>query len=117
MSILKTPAFEIAEQVRSGKISALEVLDAHLACIDALNPTLNAVIEVDRERARAAARTHNRRGSLAGVPLTMTSSIDVAGLPNECGTQARAGFRAEVDAPLVARLRDAGAIILGVTNV
>jgi len=110
-------AAALAAAVREGRLSPLEILDAHLERIVAHNPALNAIIAVDAERARAVARTHNRQGTLAGVPLTIKSSLDVTGLPAECGSRLRAGNIAATDATLVARLRAAGALILGVTNV
>jgi amidase len=110
-------ATAMAAAVREGQLTPLEILDAHLDRIAALNPALNAIIAVDAERARATARAHNRQGPLAGVPLTIKSSLDVAGLPAECGSLLRAGNIAAADATLVARLRAAGAVILGVTNV
>src|ERR1035438_4018185 len=110
-------ATAIAAAVREGRLSPLEILDAHIERIAAHNPALNAIVAVDAERARAAARSHDRQGTLAGVPLTIKSSLDVAGLPAECGSRLRAGNIANADATLVARLRAAGALILGVTNV
>ncbi len=117
----------MAEQVRAGEISPVELVDVHLARIEKLNPKLNAYVNVDAERARArakaaeaAARTpsgKNALGSLHGVPISIKSSIDVAGLPCECGSTLRKGCVPDADAPLVARLRGAGAIILGNTNV
>jgi hypothetical protein len=57
----------MATAVRDGQLTPLEILDAHLDRIAALNPALNAIVALDAERARAAARTHNRQGTLAGV--------------------------------------------------
>jgi len=82
--------WEIADAVRAGRVSPLEILETHLARIDKLNPSLNAFVEVDTERARAAAREHSCEGPLAGVPITIKSSIDVAGLPVSCGSRLRA---------------------------
>ncbi len=117
-------AWEMAEQIRSRKISPVELLEAHLARIEKLNPALNAFVEVDAERARAAARAAeqavtrgDRLGPLHGVPVTIKSSIEVAGLRCESGTKLRAGYRPPADAPVVARLKAAGAIVLGNTNV
>ena len=117
----------MAERVRAGEISPVELVEAHLARIERLNPKLNAFANVDAERARARAKAaesaaaapggKNALGSLHGVPVTVKSSIDVAGLPCECGSVLRKGNTPETDAPLVARLRGAGAIILGNTNV
>lgn len=116
-SLTSLPAAEIAAGVREGRLAPVEILEAHLERIAALNPALNAIVALDTERARAAARNHNRQGILAGVPLTIKSSLDVAGLPAECGSRLRAGNRADTDATLVSRLRAAGAVILGVSNV
>lgn len=107
----------MAAAVRDGQLTPIEILDAHLERIAALNPTLNAIVALDADRARTAARVHNRQGALAGVPLTIKSALDVAGMPAECGSLLRKGNIATSDATLVARLRAAGAVILGVTNV
>lgn len=117
-------AVEIARQVAEGRLSACELVRAHLARIEALQPKLNAFAHVDREGALAAARAADvasqrgePRGPLHGVPLSIKSSLDVGGWPCETGTRLRAGHVASADAPLVARLRQAGAILLGNSNV
>ena len=113
----------MAEQIRQKKLSPVELVEAHLTLIDELNPRLNAFVQVDVEGARRQARAAEAAvsngeelGALHGVPLSIKSSMEVAGLRWEAGTKLRAGIVAERDAPLVARLRQAGAIILGVTN-
>jgi len=121
------PLVEMAHHIRARKISPLELVDAHLARIERLNPQLNAYVAVDAENARAQARKAqsaltarapaNPLGPLHGVPISIKSSIDVEGLPSECGSRLRKGIVATSDAVLVARLRAAGAIILGNTNV
>ena len=118
---------EMAQRVRAYKLSPVELIDAHLARIEKLNPKLNAFVEVDSGRARAHAKaaeaalaknsSADSLGALHGVPISIKSSIDVAGLRTECGSRLRRGNIAHQDAPLVARLRAAGAIILGNTNV
>ena len=117
------PAVVMAQQIREQKISPVELADAHLAKIERLNPKLNAFVHVDPEAVRREARAAeaavmNKQslGPLHGVPISIKSSLDVAGLRCEAGTRLRAGNIATDDAPLVARLRDAGAIVLGVTN-
>ena len=114
---------EMATQIRQKKISPVELVEAHLAKIDRLNPRLNAFVQIDAEGARQAARDAEIAISKAkplvplhGVPISIKSSINVAGMRCEAGSRLRAGFVATQDAPLVARLRAAGAIILGVTN-
>jgi Asp-tRNA(Asn)/Glu-tRNA(Gln) amidotransferase A subunit family amidase len=116
-------ATAMAEQIRHKKISAVELVDSHLGRIEKLNPILNAFVKVDTERARREAREaeaavmgRELRGPLHGVPISIKSSIEVAGMLNEAGTRLRAGLLASKDAPLVSRLRAAGAIVLGVTN-
>jgi Asp-tRNA(Asn)/Glu-tRNA(Gln) amidotransferase A subunit family amidase len=113
----------MAEQIREKRLSPVELVEAHLTRIQELNSKLNAFVQVDAEGARqqallaeAAVRDGRELGVLHGVPLSIKSSIEVAGLGWEAGTKLRAGVRGERDAPLVARLRQAGAIILGVTN-
>jgi Asp-tRNA(Asn)/Glu-tRNA(Gln) amidotransferase A subunit family amidase len=117
------PAVEMAAQIRKRKISAVELVEAHLAQIEELNPRLNAFVQVDAERARHAAQDaenavqrEGKLGPLHGVPISIKSSIDVAGLRCEAGTRLRAGLVVPEDAPLVTRLKHAGAIILGTTN-
>jgi Asp-tRNA(Asn)/Glu-tRNA(Gln) amidotransferase A subunit family amidase len=117
------PAVEIARRIREKKISPVQVADAHLAKIERLNPKLNAFVHVDAERVRreahiaeSAAMHGASLGPLHGVPVSIKSSVDVAGLRCEAGSRLRIGHIPEVDAPLVARLKRAGAIILGVTN-
>src|ERR1700719_911166 len=116
-------AVAMAEQIRKKKISPLELADAHLTKIERWNPKLCAFVHVDGERVRREARdaqaaVMNGRdlGPLHGIPISVKSSLDVAGLRCEAGTRLRAGYLATEDAPLVARLRNAGAIVLGVTN-
>jgi Asp-tRNA(Asn)/Glu-tRNA(Gln) amidotransferase A subunit family amidase len=116
-------AASMAEQARQKKLSPVDLIEAHLTRIQELNPKLNAFVQLDVEGARrqallaeAAVRDGRELGVLHGVPLSIKSSIEVAGLRWEAGTKLRAGVRGERDAPLVARLRQAGAIILGVTN-
>jgi Asp-tRNA(Asn)/Glu-tRNA(Gln) amidotransferase A subunit family amidase len=113
----------MAEQIREKKVSPVEVAEAHLAKIERLNPKLNAFVQVEPERVRqqaraaqAAATSGKTLGPLHGVPISIKSSIEVAGLRCESGTRLRAGFAGVQDAPLVTRLRNAGAIVLGVTN-
>ncbi len=116
-------AVSMARQIREKKISPVELANAHLAKIERLNPKLNAFVHVDPERVRREARAAEDEvmkgealGPLHGVPISIKSSLDVAGLRCESGSRLRAGHIPTQDAPLVARLRGAGAILLGVTN-
>jgi Asp-tRNA(Asn)/Glu-tRNA(Gln) amidotransferase A subunit family amidase len=118
---------EMAELVRSRQISPVELVEMHLARIAEINPRLNAYVHVDAAGARQQARTAEAAlaknpaddsfGPLFGVPLSMKSSVEVAGWLCECGSALRKNYVASQDAPLVARLRAAGAIFLGNTNV
>ena len=117
------PAVVMAQQIREKKISPVELADAHLAKIERLNPKLNAFVDVDAECVRREARAAEASvmkgktaGPLHGVPIGIKSSLEVAGLRCESGTRLRSGFVPMQDAPLVTRLRQAGAIVLGVTN-
>jgi amidase len=117
-------AVELAAGVRSGRISATEVLDAYLERIERVNPGLNAVVVRNEADARATAARIDATlaagrpvGPLAGVPITIKEAFDVEGLATTCGMEAYADRVAPVDAPAVARLRAADAMILGKTNV
>jgi Asp-tRNA(Asn)/Glu-tRNA(Gln) amidotransferase A subunit family amidase len=116
-------AVSMAEQIRQRKLSPVELVEAHLARIERLNPKLNAFVQVDAEGALRQARAAEvavvrgeELGPLHGVPVSIKSSMGVEGMRCEAGTKLRAGFVATQDAPLVSRLRKAGAIILGTTN-
>src|SRR5258707_3787619 len=116
-------AREIAAQIRRKDGSPMEVARAHLDRIGRLNPKLNAFVDYKPEAVLAQARDAEKAilrgdelGPLHGVPVSIKSSIDVAGHRCEAGTRLRAGYIAAEDAPLVARLRAARAVILGVTN-
>jgi Asp-tRNA(Asn)/Glu-tRNA(Gln) amidotransferase A subunit family amidase len=117
------PATTMAEMIRQRKISPVELAQAHLDRIAQLNPKLNAFVQVDIDRVLQLARASEAallrgeiHGLLHGVPLSIKSSIETAGYVHEAGSRLRQGFVASKDAPIVARLRAAGAIILGVTN-
>lgn len=117
------PAVEMARQIREKKISPVELAEAHLAKIERLNPKLNAFVDVNSEHVRREARNAEEAltrggelGPLHGVAVSVKSSVDVAGMKCEAGTRLREGSVAGEDAPLVSRLRNAGAIVLGVTN-
>jgi Asp-tRNA(Asn)/Glu-tRNA(Gln) amidotransferase A subunit family amidase len=116
-------AGKIAAQIRSREISPVAVAKLHLDRIERLNPKLNAFVDwkpeavlAQAQAAEKAIRDGANLGPLHGVPLSIKASVDVAGHRSEAGTRLRAGYIAGEDAPLVARLRAAGAVILGVTN-
>jgi Asp-tRNA(Asn)/Glu-tRNA(Gln) amidotransferase A subunit family amidase len=114
---------EVATCLRVGAVSATEIVEATLERISELDPKLRAFVHLDSEGARVQARSADSAimrgdtlGPLHGVPLTIKGNLDVAGWPCPAGSLLRKEYVAERDAPLVARLRAAGAIILGNTN-
>src|SRR6266496_1441806 len=116
-------ASQLARLVRSGSISSEELVRAYLSRIAEVNPKLNAVCQIDEKGALAAARDADAAlkrggevGKLHGVPVTIKDSFDTKGIISTGGTEGRRGFVPEKDATAVARLRAAGAIILGKTN-
>lgn len=122
--LYRLPASELAARVARGDFSAREVVDAHLARIAAVNSKLNAIVVPLYDEARAAAAAADERqargeplGPLHGVPLTIKECFDVAGTPSTMGVGSLAKRIQPNDSPLVARLKAAGAIVLGKTNV
>ena len=110
-------AAEAAALLESGALTAVELAEFYLDRISELNPELHAVIAVDREGSRAAARAaDSRRASgapaspLDGVPVLIKDNIEALGLPGTAGSRALLGSPPTADAPLVARLRAAGLI-------
>ena len=123
---------ELARRIRAGEVTSRAVVEAHIARIEAVNPTINAVVakryeaaraEADAADVRIAAATKAGPAALdalppfAGVPCTIKECFALSGMPNSSGLVARKGIVADADASTVARLRAAGAIPLGVTNV
>lgn len=124
MSELTTSSLsQLAELIRSRKVSPVEVVTAHLQRIADLNPTLNAIVTLapdamDKARdAETALMRGNETGALHGVPVTIKDTIQTQYLRTTSGSRIRAEFIPDRDAPAVARLKKAGAIILGKTNV
>ncbi len=114
---------EIAQEIRSKNASPVEIVELHLKRIDTLQPSLNAFVHLDAEGAHQQACVAERSvlrgaqlGLLHGVPLTIKSCIDVAGWPCPAGSLLRKDYVPKQDAPLVSRLKAAGAILLGNTN-
>ncbi len=108
------------EQLRSSASTIAELAEAHIAQIERLNPQLNAFADFDAHRVRIEARRLDTikvsRGLLHGLPVTVKSSIATAGLKCEIGSLLNKGDVPREDAVVVARLRAAGALILGTTN-
>ena len=120
---LFTSATNIARAIREREVSAVEVVQAHLDRIDAVNPALNAVVALCAARALDEARAADAAiargdalGPLHGVPMTIKDSHDAEGVVSTGGTLGRRDFVPDADATAVARMRAAGAIVLGKTN-
>jgi amidase len=115
---------ELAAAIRERRVSAVEVLEAHLARIARYNPALNAIVTLNQEGARARAREADAAlargqvwGPLHGVPVTIKDSFSTAGIRTTSGFPPLANYIPDSDATVVARLRAAGAIVLGKTNL
>src|SRR6516164_2072655 len=122
--IWRLSAHSLAEMIARGELSAAESVEAHIARIEEVNPKLNAVVSTRYAEARKEAQEADRRrrrgeliGPLDGVPIAIKECIDLASTPSTVGIHSRAHHRAAVDDVHVARLRAAGAIVLGKTNV
>ncbi|WP_051372056.1 amidase [Leisingera aquimarina] len=116
-------AVEMATAIQRKAISSHELVTLHLERISAVNPAINAVVTLAAERALDEARKTDAQiaqgqnsGLLMGVPITIKDSFDTEGIVTTYGMPARAGVVPRKDATVVARLREAGAIILGKTN-
>ena len=114
---------EISSAFHTKQLSPIEFLEAHLTRIAALQPKLNAFVHLDPDAARRAARSATDKlargeslGPLHGIPISVKSCFDVAGWPNAAGSLLRANEIPSRTAPIVERLRAAGAIVVGTTN-
>jgi amidase len=122
--ITLSSASELAAAIRARKLSSKEVVEAHLERISAVNPKLNAVVQFTADTARkeateadAALARGEIKGPLHGVPMTIKDTLETEGVICTGGTKGRANYVPKADATAVARLRAAGAIFLGKTNV
>ena len=121
--LVYSSAVTIGRNIREKRVSTTEVVEAHLRRIEEVNPKLNAIVQLTDERALSEARAAdealargNAQGPLHGVPMTIKDSLDTASVITTGGTMGRASFVPDRDATVVARLRAAGAILLGKTN-
>lgn len=124
--LLLTSATQLARQIREGEVSSRDVVEAHIEHAKRVNPVLNAVVRDRFEEARAEADLADQKLAsqdsealppLHGVPCTIKEAFATQGMPHTGGLYARREVVAQEDAPTVSRLRKAGAIVLGVTNV
>ncbi len=122
--VTSLPAADLAARIAAAEISAVEVTQAHLDRIDAVDGRVHAFLHVDTDGALAAARAVDDRraageplGPLAGVPLGLKDVLTQQGIPTTCGSRILEGWRPPYDATVTRRLKDAGVVILGKTNM
>ncbi|MER7668593.1 Asp-tRNA(Asn)/Glu-tRNA(Gln) amidotransferase subunit GatA [Kitasatospora sp. NPDC096128] len=122
--LIKYTAAETAGAIAKGEVSAVEVAQAHLDRIEAVDKKVNAFLHVDTEGALAAAKAVDDKrakgeelGPLAGVPLALKDVFTTKGIPTTCGSKMLEGWIPPYDATLTTRLKDAGVVILGKTNM
>jgi amidase len=121
-NLVLQPAVRQLERLRSGEVSVVELAEAHIRQIERMNPELNVFADFDAERVRERARKHDEwrgtrsRRPLFGLPVTVKSSIATRGFKCEIGSRLHESEVPCKDAVVVARLRAAGALILGTTN-
>ncbi len=122
--ITGSTATQLAEAIRSRRLSSEETVRAFLARIDEVNPKLNAIVVLCRRSALEEARRADEAvgrgedlGPLHGVPITIKDAYEMSGVVSTGGTLGRKDFVPDQDATVVARLREAGAIVLGKTNL
>lgn len=121
--LIQADASELAELIGAGKVSSVEVVQAHLDRIEATNPRINAIVTL-ADGALEAARAADEElaagrevGPLHGVPFTVKDSFDTAGVLTQRGSPIFAGRVPDTDATAVARIKQAGAILLAKTNL
>jgi fatty acid amide hydrolase 2 len=120
---LTTSATQLAAQIRRGEVTSAEIVDVHIAHIESVNPTINAVVQqrfadarAEAQRADAMVQARAALPPLHGVPCTIKENFAFAGFPQVSGLVARRNAIADHYAPTIERLRAAGAIVLGFTN-
>jgi aspartyl-tRNA(Asn)/glutamyl-tRNA(Gln) amidotransferase subunit A len=122
--LTRMTAAGLAAAIAAGEVSALEVTDAHLARIEQVDDRVHAFLHVAADGAREAARAVDRRraaggplGPLAGVPLALKDVFTTVDMPTTCGSAILEGWQPPYDATITKRLREAGVVILGKTNM
>jgi len=122
--LIYTSATSLAQAIRDKRVSSYEVVEAYIHRIEAVNPQLNAVVQLNAEPALIQAKQADValargeiNGPLHGVPITIKDSFDTEGIISTAGTKGRASYIPQQDATAVARMRSAGAILLGKTNL
>jgi len=122
--LIYSSATSLARAIRDKQVSSYEVVEAFIHRIEAVNPQLNAIVQLNSEPALTQAKQADLAlargeiiGSLHGVPITIKDSFDTEGIISTAGTKGRASYIPQQDATAVARMRAAGAILLGKTNL
>jgi aspartyl-tRNA(Asn)/glutamyl-tRNA(Gln) amidotransferase subunit A len=121
--IIRHDATKLAEMIRTKEVSPVEVVKAHLERIEVMNPTINAIVTVAHDAleaaktAEAAVMAGDELGPLHGVPFTAKDSFDTAGVLTQLGSPIFKGRTPDTDAPTIARMKNAGAILLAKTNL
>jgi aspartyl-tRNA(Asn)/glutamyl-tRNA(Gln) amidotransferase subunit A len=122
--VIRSTAVELAAMIARGEVSAVEVTQAHLDRIAAVEPSVHAFLYVDAQGALDAARVVDdarsrgeQLGPLAGVPIAVKDVLTTKGVPTTCASKILDGWRPPYDATVVSRLREAGLVILGKTNM
>ena len=122
--LTRMTAAELAAAIAAGQVSALEVTDAHLGRIEAVDEQLHVFLHVAADSARAAARAVDERraagdvlGPLAGVPLALKDVFTTMDMPTTCGSRILGSWRPPYDATVTRRLREAGVVLLGKSNM
>ena len=122
--LIYSSATSLARAIRVKQVSSQEVVEAYIHRIEAVNPQLNAVVQLTTDAALTQARQADValargeiKGPLHGIPITIKDSFDTEGIISTAGTKGRATYVPQQDATAVARLRAAGAILLGKTNL
>jgi aspartyl-tRNA(Asn)/glutamyl-tRNA(Gln) amidotransferase subunit A len=122
--LITASAADLAARIAAGEVSAVEVTRAHLDRIAAVEDRVNAFLHVDTDGALAAAEAVDRRraageplGPLAGVPVAVKDVLTTRGIPTTAGSRILEGWRPPYDATIVQRLRDAGTVMIGKTNM
>ncbi|MET1071187.1 MAG: Asp-tRNA(Asn)/Glu-tRNA(Gln) amidotransferase subunit GatA [Umezawaea sp.] len=125
MSLIRSTAAELAAKIHGGEVSAVEVAQAHLDRISSVDKGINAFLHVDAEGALAAAKKVDDdvaagrpvASPLAGVPLALKDVLVAEGMPTTCGSKILEGWHSPYDSTVTRRLREAGVVILGKTNM
>jgi len=122
--LVRRTAAELAALVAAGQVSAVEVARAHLDRIRDVDPAVHAFLHVDEAGALAAAQAvdagrarSEQLGPLAGVPLALKDVLTTRGIPTTCGSRVLEGWLPPYDATVTRRLREAGVVVLGKTNM